>query len=154
MGRKISRNRKKIQRKKYVYWVRNENRNKGKCYEIRRNKPTNKPAQARDKSSLVLITVAMGIQTEKGTNRRKNIPTSTRQEKSRLNNQTSLEKKKIEEFIELKVGFHNINRIKNNSYRLQELVDFGIIENFNLLGIVKTSIDDKQEKYIKIDRSQ
>ncbi|CAG8569071.1 25229_t:CDS:2 [Gigaspora rosea] len=49
------------------------------------------------------------------------------------------DKGKIDDFLELK---------------LQELVDFGTREKFNLLGIVKMNIDSRQGKFIKINRSR
>ena len=34
-----------------------------------------------------------------------------------------------ERFEQVKVGFHNINGLKGNDTKLQELIDFGIEEN-------------------------
>ncbi|RIB22287.1 hypothetical protein C2G38_2174322 [Gigaspora rosea] len=52
---------------------------------------------------------------------------------------------KIDDFLELKVGIYNINGVKNNSYRLQELVDFSTKKKFNLLDIVETNIDSSRD---------
>ncbi|CAG8768728.1 168_t:CDS:2, partial [Gigaspora rosea] len=83
-----------------------------------------------------------------------NLSYSTNQKLDSRNVYLNRNKGKIDDFLELKVGIHNINGVKNDSYRLQELVDFGTREKFNLLGIVETNIDSRQEKFIEIDRSR
>ncbi|CAG8723676.1 9036_t:CDS:2, partial [Gigaspora rosea] len=70
--------------------------------------------RARRKPSIVLLTGTKVVQAKMGTTRRLDIPS---------------------------IEIYNINGVKNNSYWLQELVDFGIRKKFNLLDIVETNIE-------------
>ncbi|RIB13593.1 hypothetical protein C2G38_2197424 [Gigaspora rosea] len=92
------------------------------------------------KPSTVFLTGAKVVQAKIGTTRRLDIPSSTDQKLDSHSICLNKNKRKIDDFLELKVKIHNINGVKNNSYRLQELVDFGTREKFNLLGIVETNI--------------
>ncbi|CAG8827665.1 6153_t:CDS:1, partial [Gigaspora rosea] len=49
------------------------------------------------------------------------IPSSTNQKLDSCGVYLNRDKGKMDDFLELKVGIHNINGVKNNSYRLQEL---------------------------------
>ncbi|CAG8853392.1 12417_t:CDS:1, partial [Gigaspora margarita] len=60
------------------------------------------------------------------------------------------EKKRKLEFLKLEV--HNINGIKKNSQRLQELIDFSKEQNLNIVGITETNIKKKEAKFIDIHR--
>ncbi|CAG8693282.1 12628_t:CDS:2, partial [Gigaspora rosea] len=64
---------------------------------------------------------------------KENLLHSTKQKLDSRNVYLNRNKGSIDDLLELKVGTYNINGVKNNSYRLQELVDFGTSEKFKLL---------------------
>ncbi|CAG8597838.1 15575_t:CDS:2, partial [Gigaspora rosea] len=100
-----------------------------------------KPSKTKEKNKAKQYTEsAKVVQAKIGTTRRLDIPSSTDQKLDSHSICLNKNKRKIDDFLELKVKIHNINGVKNNSYRLQELVDFGTREKFNLLGIVETNI--------------
>ena len=55
-------------------------------------------------------------------------------------------------YTELKIGFHNINGIKGNPYKAQELIDLGQKEELDIIGIIETNIQEVEGRHIKIDR--
>jgi hypothetical protein len=59
------------------------------------------------------------------------------------------EKKNLEAYNNLNIAIHNINGIKNNLYKLQELVEFSANFNFNVVDITETNIRKREAKYIE-----
>lgn len=57
----------------------------------------------------------------------------------------------VDIFSTLKLGVHNINGIKNNTQRLQEVCDYGKRQNINIIGLVETNISVKEAKFIEIE---
>ena len=55
-------------------------------------------------------------------------------------------------FLQIKIGFHNINSIKRNYYKVQELIELGTSTNLDIIGITETNIQEKEGRYIKINR--
>src|SRR5260363_49172 len=45
----------------------------------------------------------------------------------------------VDIFSTLKLGVHNINGIKNNIQRLQEMCNYGKRQNLNIIGLVETN---------------
>ena len=61
-----------------------------------------------------------------------------------------VERKRRLEF--LKLGVHNINRIKRNSQRLQELIDFSKEHGLNIVGITETNVKEKEAKFMDVHK--
>ena len=55
-------------------------------------------------------------------------------------------------FSQIKIRFHNINSIKGNYYKAQELIELRTSTNLNIIGITETNIQEKEGRYIKINR--
>ena len=55
-------------------------------------------------------------------------------------------------FANINIGIHNINRLKDNHYKAQELIDLGIEMKYNIIGIVETNIKEIEGKFLRIDR--
>ena len=55
-------------------------------------------------------------------------------------------------FSQIKIGFHNINGIKGNYYKAQELIELGISSKLDIIGITETNIQEKEGRFIKINR--
>ena len=62
----------------------------------------------------------------------------------------STNQKYRENFDNIRIAIHNINGLKNNWYRLQELLDFGEEKDFNIIGIVETNIKETEAKYSEV----
>ena len=50
-------------------------------------------------------------------------------------------------FDNIRIAIHNINGVKNNQYRLQELLDFGEEKDLYIIGIVEINIKETEAKY-------
>ena len=50
--------------------------------------------------------------------------------------------------MEIKYRFHNINEIKNNAYKLEELANWGEENNLAVIGVIETNISEKGGKHI------
>ena len=61
------------------------------------------------------------------------------------------ENKVKESFEQVKIGFYNINSIKGNRTKLQELIDFGIEENLDILGITETNINAREAVFFEVN---
>ena len=55
-------------------------------------------------------------------------------------------------FSEIKIGFHNINGIKGNPYKAQELIELGQNLELDIIGITETNIRDTEGRFLKINR--
>ena len=56
-----------------------------------------------------------------------------------------------ESFEQIKIGYYNINGIKRNRTKLQELIDFGIEENLDILEITETNINTKEAVFFEVN---
>jgi exonuclease III len=55
-------------------------------------------------------------------------------------------------FANIKIGIHNINGLKGNYYKAQELVDLAQEMDFNIVGLVETNIKESEGNFLKIDK--
>jgi hypothetical protein len=55
-------------------------------------------------------------------------------------------------FVDCSIGIHNINGLKGNHYKAQELVELGVEMKYNIIGLVETNIKETEGKFLKIDR--
>ena len=55
-------------------------------------------------------------------------------------------------FSQIKIGFHNINSIKENYYKAQELIELRTSSKLDIIGITETNIQEKEGCFIKINR--
>ena len=55
---------------------------------------------------------------------------------------------------QLKIGFHNINGIKGNKTKLQELMDFGIEENLDIIGLTETNTNTREAIFFEVNWGQ
>ena len=55
-------------------------------------------------------------------------------------------------FSEIKIGFHNINGIKGNLYKVQELIELGQNLELDIIGITETNIRDNEGCFLKINK--
>jgi exonuclease III len=55
-------------------------------------------------------------------------------------------------FTNINIGMHNINGLKGNHYKAQELIDLGIEMKYNIIGIVETNIREIEGKFLKVDK--
>ncbi|CAG8853395.1 30437_t:CDS:2, partial [Gigaspora margarita] len=63
-----------------------------------------------------------------------------------------LEERRRMEF--LKIGVYNINGIKRNTHRLQELINFSEKYRLNIVGITETNIKEKDAKFMEIQKKR
>ncbi|CAG8854160.1 31980_t:CDS:2, partial [Gigaspora margarita] len=59
-------------------------------------------------------------------------------------------KQSKKEYISLKVGFYNINRLKLNANKLQAIVEWSKEESFDAIGLAETNILEKEGHWINI----
>jgi exonuclease III len=57
-------------------------------------------------------------------------------------------------YSKVKIAVHNINGLKNNQYRLQELIDFGEKMKFNIIGVVETNIKEREANFISTSKQR
>jgi ribonuclease HI/exonuclease III len=57
-------------------------------------------------------------------------------------------------YNKVKIAIHNINGLKNNHYRLQELLEFGEKMKFSIIGIVETNIKEIEAKFIGASKQE
>jgi exonuclease III len=55
-----------------------------------------------------------------------------------------------EKYGRLRIAMHNINGLKNNQHRLQDLIDYGESLDLDMIGIVETNIKEREARYINI----
>ena len=48
----------------------------------------------------------------------------------------------------IKIGVHNINRIKEDYIKVEQLAEYGKSERYNIIGIIETNIGEQEEKQI------
>ena len=46
----------------------------------------------------------------------------------------------------IKIGVYNINSIKGDSIKLEQLAEFGKAERYNIIRIIKTNIEEYEDK--------
>src|SRR5437016_1768164 len=46
----------------------------------------------------------------------------------------------------IKIGVHNINRIKEDYIKVEQLAEYGKSERYNIIGIIETNIGEQEEK--------
>ncbi|CAG8812618.1 11367_t:CDS:2, partial [Gigaspora rosea] len=54
------------------------------------------------------------------------------------------EENQEEEYSQLKIGMHNINRIKLNEQKLIDLAEYGKKEGLDIIGIIETNLMEKE----------
>ena len=55
----------------------------------------------------------------------------------------------IEKYAQVRIGIYNINGLKVNRYRAQELHDIGKELELNIIGVVETNVAEKEGKFIE-----
>ena len=48
--------------------------------------------------------------------------------------------------VSIKIGVHNINRIKEDNTKVEQLAEYGKAEGYNIIGIVETNIGEQEGK--------
>ncbi|CAG8769742.1 7655_t:CDS:2, partial [Gigaspora rosea] len=52
---------------------------------------------------------------------------------------------------QLKIGFYKINGIKRNRAKLQELINFGIEQNLDIVGLTETNTNVREATFFEIN---
>src|SRR6185437_4709084 len=53
-----------------------------------------------------------------------------------------------EQFNILNIGFHNINRIKNNKNKLKAVIDYAENKGLDILGLGETNIESREGEFL------
>ena len=95
---------------------------------------------------MVATVVSIDLPTEGGFD---SVGNNSKKKEPRLERKSS---EKEEHFRSIRLGVHNINGIKENSYKLQELLDYYNEQNFNIVEITKTNIKKKKAKFLELQK--
>ena len=67
----------------------------------------------------------------------------SRREERRLENDINY---RVKENKTIKIGVHNINEIKGDNIKAEQLAEFGKAEEYNVIGIIETNIGGQEGK--------
>ena len=97
-------------------------------------------------SKIVTTVVSIDIPTE---GRFDSVGNNSKKKEPRLERKSS---EKEEYFRLIRLGVHNINSIKGNSYKIQEFLDYCNGQKLNVVGITETNIKEKEAKFLELQK--